>query len=681
MKGKASKILEELGKEYLVHLISNYDNKQLSSKKSLNQNKNENDKYLYNYNKKKIYVENNPCIDPGEDYYPELIPCFTILFATESGTAEEFANSLYKEATEKLFLKAKIFNVSDINSVKTFNENSLIVIIASTWGEGEPTNDCVDFNRMLKKVKFWKGFTNGENLNVAIFGLGNTNYTFYNAQGKFFKKILVEEHKLNELCPLGLGNSKNNIQKDFNEWKNKVFFKNLYSFFSKNYKKNYEFYKKYNLLNEIKGENENENEIVNKNYELFSSEKKELLQIQNKNYNKTVQNHLNTKKIKIQNIEELRKNNINGSTLKVVLDLNNNYKYNPAENILIYPKNKEETIKIVLNQLAMDKETNYINYKILNNNKDVSLNLPFTEGITVKEALSEYIDLSCQITKDILSKLIIYLTDINQKKKISDYLNNEKKMEEFLIKRYNISDFIKEFDSLQLSLQELSEIFPTITPRYYTCSSSYNKNNKTIELIISLVSWKGPNKDIRFGLTSNYFNDLYKSKSFLKKEEFVNLSIKESSFKLPEDLTTPILMLCTGSGIAPFISFLEELEFNKNSNKYETYLIFGAMNRQNDFICEKELEEFKKKGILTEYYTAFSRDQKNKIYVQDVLQKEFNKEKLNDLIFNKGMKVYICGSLSMGNAVIKKFGEILGEETKEKMFKNNQVMSEMWENN
>ena len=44
------------------------------------------------------------------------------------------------------------------------------------------------------------------------------------------------------------------------------------------------------------------------------------------------------------------------------------------------------------------------------------------------------------------------------------------------------------------------------------------------------------------------------------------------------------------------------------------------------------------------------------------------------------MKVYICGSLSMGNAVIKKLGEIIGEENKEKMMKNNQLMSEMWEN-
>ena len=92
------------------------------------------------------------------------------------------------------------------------------------------------------------------------------------------------------------------------------------------------------------------------------------------------------------------------------------------------------------------------------------------------------------------------------------------------------------------------------------------------------------------------------------------------------------------------------------------------------------MEEFKEKGILTEYYTAFSRDQEKKIYVQNVFEKEFNKEKFEDLVNNKGMKIYICGSVSMGNAVIKKIGEIIGEENKEKLIKNNQLMSEMWEN-
>ena len=51
-------------------------------------------------NKLKIIVENNPCVNEGEDYYPELVPSFTILFATETGTAEEFANQLHKEAKE-----------------------------------------------------------------------------------------------------------------------------------------------------------------------------------------------------------------------------------------------------------------------------------------------------------------------------------------------------------------------------------------------------------------------------------------------------------------------------------------------------------------------------------------------------------------------------------------------------
>ena len=594
------------------------------------------------------------------------------------GTSEEFANQLHKEVTEKLYLKAKVLNVSEVTSVQIFNENSLIVILASTWGEGEPSDDCVDFNKMLEKKEFWDGFNNQENLNIAIFGLGNSDYTYYNAQGKFFHKKFIEEHKLNEICQFGLGNAKYDIEKDFNEWKDNVFYKGLYSFYSKNFEKNYEFYKKYNLLNELPKENENKNK-EEKAYEIIFSEKKDDAQIDNKNYSQNIQYHLESKKVKIKKIEELRQNNINGSTLRVILDLSGtDLKYKPAENILIYPKNSEESVKIVLNQIGIDKENNIINYKI--NNKEDSLNLPIPSGITIKESLLEYFDLSCQITKKILSQLEKYLNSDQQKNQIKEILNDEKKMEEFLSKRYNLIDFIKEFNSLKLTLEDLSTIIPTISPRYYTCSSSNNKKNNTIELIISLVTWKGPKNDLRYGLTSNYFNDLYKSKSFTKNDEYVNMSLKESAFKLPSDLSTPILMMCTGSGIAPFISFLEELEFKKDDKKYETYLIFGAMNKKNDFIFEKELEEFKKNGILTEYYTAFSRDQEKKIYVQNIFEKEFNKEKLERLVNEKGMKIYVCGSVSMGNAVIKKLGEILGEENKEKMTKNNQLMSEMWEN-
>ena len=104
------------------------------------------------------------------------------------------------------------------------------------------------------------------------------------------------------------------------------------------------------------------------------------------------------------------------------------------------------------------------------------------------------------------------------------------------------------------------------------------------------------------------------------------------------------------------------------------------MNKKNDFIFEKELEMFKKNGILNEYFTAFSRDQEKKIYVQDVLQEQFPKEKINDLVKNKKMKIFICGSSSMGNAVNKKLREMLGDDHIEKMIKDNELVSEMWEN-
>ena len=104
---------------------------------------------------------------------------------------------------------------------------------------------------MLKNKEFWKGFTNKDNLNIAIFGLGNSNYVFYNAQGKFFRKIFIDEHKLNEICDLYLGNAKNDIEKDFKNWKDNYLFRAIYSFYSKNYEKNYEFFKKYYLLNEL----------------------------------------------------------------------------------------------------------------------------------------------------------------------------------------------------------------------------------------------------------------------------------------------------------------------------------------------------------------------------------------------------------------------------------------------
>ena len=99
---------------------------------------------------------------------------YTIIFETQSGTAQQFAEELEKDSKSKN-IECKVLEAENVSSIDEFNNNKLIVFIFSTFGDGEPTDDAVDFTDMIKQDSFWEKLTNKE-LNYAIFGLGNTAF-------------------------------------------------------------------------------------------------------------------------------------------------------------------------------------------------------------------------------------------------------------------------------------------------------------------------------------------------------------------------------------------------------------------------------------------------------------------------------------------------------------------------
>lgn len=142
-------------------------------------------------------------------------------------------------------------------------------------------------------------------------------------------------------------------------------------------------------------------------------------------------------------------------------------------------------------------------------------------------------------------------------------------------------------------------------------------------------------------------------------------------------------MICTGTGIAPYISFLQEFKYrsttssntDKNSTINPNTLIFGSRNRHFDFIYEEDLREFNKTDILNSIHSCFSRDQDRKYYVQHVVEEL--KENIEQL--TKGeLKIYICGGVSMGQEVIRTLEKILGNETLKKLEQNNLIVKELW---
>ena len=109
-------------------------------------------------------------------------------------------------------------------------------------------------------------------------------------------------------------------------------------------------------------------------------------------------------------------------------------------------------------------------------------------------------------------------------------------------------------------------------------------------------------------------------------------------FRLPVDPETPVIMIGPGTGIAPFRAFLQERDATGASGK--SWLFFGNPHFTEDFLYQVELQDYLSRGILTHLNVAFSRDQPQKIYVQDKLRK--HAVELYKWI-QDGAHIYICG--------------------------------------
>lgn len=148
----------------------------------------------------------------------------------------------------------------------------------------------------------------------------------------------------------------------------------------------------------------------------------------------------------------------------------------------------------------------------------------------------------------------------------------------------------------------------------------------------------------------------------------VPIFIRKSQFRLPSKPETPIIMIGPGTGLAPFRGFIQERHLQKEENKNvgDTILYFGCRKRSEDYIYEdvrcltiltfkfmlivfffviQELEDFASKGSL-KLRLAFSRDQKEKVYVTHLLEQDT--DLIWDIIENKG-HFYLCGSVDAKN--------------------------------
>jgi sulfite reductase (NADPH) flavoprotein alpha-component len=183
----------------------------------------------------------------------------------------------------------------------------------------------------------------------------------------------------------------------------------------------------------------------------------------------------------------------------------------------------------------------------------------------------------------------------------------------------------------KMNVQLLVNILDPIIPRLYSISSSPSSHGeKEIHVTVSRSKFN-VGEQVRFGLCSDYLSCLAEGDTL---QFYIQ---RNSSFRLPSS-DTDIIMIGPGTGLAPFRSFL--FERDAQGHHGHNWLFFGEQHFVTDFFYQTELLSLFDTGVLTKINTAFSRDQKEKIYVQHKMQQ--HAAELFEWIEN-GAHIYICG--------------------------------------
>jgi len=166
-----------------------------------------------------------------------------------------------------------------------------------------------------------------------------------------------------------------------------------------------------------------------------------------------------------------------------------------------------------------------------------------------------------------------------------------------------------QFPNVEFSAAEFLALLKPLQHRAYSISSSSKPHPDTVHLTVASVRYDAHGRHHK-GVCSTYLADIADPHTPVKVFFTPN-----NSFRVPSDDSLPMIMVGPGTGIAPFRAFLQERRARKASGN--NWLFFGDRNAATDFIYRDEIEAMQAEGVLTRLDLAFSRDQAEKIYVQD----------------------------------------------------------------
>jgi len=615
-------------------------------------------------------------------------PPITILFGSQSGTAETFAYELAKEAKTHNF-NPKVIDLEEYDHESCLAEEKFVCFLLATFGEGEPTDSAQKFYEWIMSDE--RDPSSVQGVEFAVFGLGNRQYEHFCAVGRRITQRMRDLGGV-ELLEHGEGDDDGSLEDDYAAWK-EIFWEAVKNRFGgtdsevgpRKFEGSYEI--KFNEPDADSKDDDDDFVVVD------SPEKSSPIVIDPKH---------NGGFVPVLENRELRPDSSAGSTRHIELDLSTApFHFRTADNLGVYPRNDYKLAAKVAKRLGLHTKATFTLIP-----KGDTQRLPFPHNCSVHDALLWYCDLTSTPKRSLLETLATFATDTADRAKLLGWCTNDKAA--FLDDQKNVLEVLEEVPSVKPPFEAFLEFIPKLVPRFYTISSSHRVDPTRCSITVSVTRADKPRGRMHHGVCSTFLAALVPSK------DKVPVFVRASSFRPPWDgaqphLTPtlaplpsgvrqrsesklcdtdiPMIMIGPGTGIAPFRGFLQEIKYLRSNGRKigNAYLYFGCQRPNRDYIYKDELQEYVSAGV-TEIITAFSREQSQKVYVQHRLEQ--NGAQVWELLDSQKGCLFLCGGTAMGRDVrnvlldiFKQYGS-LGESQAKDYLNNLQssgrFIQELW---
>ncbi|KAG6455741.1 NADPH-dependent diflavin oxidoreductase 1 [Manduca sexta] len=545
-----------------------------------------------------------------------------VLYGSQTFTGQEIAERIWR-MTKALGFRGPVLAMDDYPISQLIHEE-YVIFVCSTTGRGVEPDNMGHFWKFLLRANLPSNSL--VKLKYGVLGLGDSSYAQFNFAGKKLHRRL-KQLGATPLLDIGLCDYQHDLGHDgvMSPWV-KEFFNILKRYFPEldlNINSDFVPRWKVSLLRDV----EPEKKISDYPDIYFAKGNESVVKAVPL---KITSNERTTDTSHFQDVRLIK-------LRSDAADMN----YKPGDVFNIRPRNSKEDIDDLFGIFETHKLDILPHHRLLVEEYHDDMPVPdyLKPPLTLYEIAEQYWDLRCYPSQYVFSLLAIVSEDKLEKEKCLE-LSSPEGQEEWLNycrrpKRTALEvlhDFHK--SASKLTIEILFELFPTIKPRSFSiASSALPSNGHDIDLLVAVVEYRTKLKKPRLGLASNWLKDL-------KIGSLVYGWIKPGTFMFPGN-DTPYIMVGPGTGLAPFRSVLQERITLDQATSDSMHLFFGCRYHDKDFHCKEELEGMVDTGKLS-LYTAFSRDQDNKVYVQHRIKE--HAEELWRILNSENGYIFLSGS-------------------------------------